>query len=455
MRAHAGDFDGSRRAAGGGATARHNWWALACGSLLLSCVLLPMTGQTAWADNAAPIVTGVADSEKKPDERDVAPSPETQKPEPETETVVRQPDAPKPDIDVPAPEAQKPEPKTAARQPEAPTSSGKSTDFVAPQLVLSADVAKKVGQRIWFNETAGHRDAITAWNANEEFASLGVGHFIWYPAGKAAPFEESFPRLLEFLRKENTHLPSWVDRTPIPPNPWTSRTDFKRNFNSPEMRELRQFLLETVTGQTQFLVARAQGAMGKILEDTQDKAEREHIIAQFSRITHASKDLYPLIDYINFKGEGTNPAETTVDPETGKRQGWGLKQVLLKMNGSTSDPQAALAEFTDAAQFVLQQRVRNHSANRIWEAGWLRRVESYRRPITDMESNPKPARHASVAADEPAGVVPGGYRHQRSPAVQERPGAMSNAVSVQRRAPRLISPCSRTRPCPGQASNPL
>jgi hypothetical protein len=163
------------------------------------------------------------------------------------------------------------------------------------------------------------------------------------------------------------------------------------------MKELRQFLLETVTGQTQFLVARAQGAMDMILANTPDSAEREHIITQFSRIAHASKDLYPLIDYINFKGEGTNPAETTVDT-TGHRQGWGLKQVLLKMDGGTGDSQAVLAEFADAAQFVLQQRVRNHSSNRIWEAGWLRRVETYRRPITDMESNPKRSRNESSQA---------------------------------------------------------
>lgn len=405
MRARAGDFDGSRRAASRSVTARqaklerYDWWALARVSLLLCCVILPATGQIARADNATPNVTGGVDNAKKQDERDVAPLPDAQASKPETETVVQRPGAsePRPDIDMPASETQKSEPKTAARQPEDRTSRGKSTDFIAPQLVLSADVARKVGQKIWFNETGGNRDAITAWNAKEEFASLGVGHFIWYPAGKAAPFEESFPRLLEFLRKENAHLPPWVDGTPTPPNPWTSRSDFKRNFNSPKMNELRRFLLETVAGQTQFLVARAQGAMDKILANTPDSAEREHIITQFSRIMHASRDLYPLIDYINFKGEGTNPAETTVDT-TGNRQGWGLKQVLLEMDGSTGESHAVLAEFADAAQFVLQQRVRNHSANRIWEAGWLRRVETYRRPITDMESNPKRSRNVSSRA---------------------------------------------------------
>jgi hypothetical protein len=259
--------------------------------------------------------------------------------------------------------------------------------------VRPADVARKIGQKIWLNETGGKVEAITSWNANEEFASLGIGHFIWFPVGKWLPFEESFPSLLEFMRQRGARLPAWLDKPQIPANPWTSRADFKKNFNSPEMRELRQFLLNTVAEQTQFLVARAQGAMGKILRITPDGAERAHIMAQFSRIARASKDLYPPIDYINFKGEGTNPNEAAPDKETGQRQGWGFKQVLLKMNGSTDDPKAVLAEFADAAQAVLQQRVRNIPTNRVFEVGWLRRVDSYRRPIADAEPSAKPAQH--------------------------------------------------------------
>jgi hypothetical protein len=37
----------------------------------------------------------------------------------------------------------------------------------------------------------------------------------------------------------------------------------------------------------------------------------------------------------------------------------------------------------------LVQRVRNIPANRIWEAGWLRRVETYRRPISGPGLTPK------------------------------------------------------------------
>jgi hypothetical protein len=155
------------------------------------------------------------------------------------------------------------------------------------------------------------------------------------------------------------------------------------------MKELRQLMLDTVAEQTQFMVARAQGAMEKILKTTPDGTERQHIVIQFTRVVRASENFYPLIDYINFKGEGTNPNEAAMNSETGRRQGWGLKQVLLKMNGDTSDPKAVRAEFAHAAQFVLQQRVRNLPSNRVFEVGWLRRIATYHRPIEDPESSPK------------------------------------------------------------------
>jgi hypothetical protein len=58
---------------------------------------------------------------------------------------------------------------------------------------------------------------------------------------------------------------------------------------------------------------------------------------------------------------------------------------VLKINGVSSDPKAVRAEFADAAQFVLQPRIRNLPFNRVFETGWLRRVATYRRPIADRK----------------------------------------------------------------------
>jgi hypothetical protein len=388
-----GDLMGRRRASSGERTTRqvkpgpYSAKALAGGSWLLSCVVVAgMATQTAWAETAAPAATRIAENEKEQSGLGGAQASRTQKPEPET--VLRQN------------EVQKPAPEAAVQMPEARKSSLEAKDLPkdlpVPQFVLSGDLAKKIGQKIWLNETGGRREAITSWNANEEFASLGIGHFIWFPVGKWLPFEESFPALLEFMRKKNVRLPAWLDQTQIPANPWTSRAEFRKHANSPHMNELRQFLQNTVAEQTQFMMARAQGAMEKILKTTPDGTEREHIVIQFTRVVRASENLYPLIDYINFKGEGTNPNEAAMNRETGRRQGWGLKQVLLKMNGVTGDPKAVRAEFADAAQFVLQQRVRNLPSNRVFEVGWLRRIATYRRPIADPESSPERALRKSL-----------------------------------------------------------
>jgi len=380
-----GDFMGRWHAGSGRRTARQatperrGAKVTARGAWLLACVMVAgMATPTAWAQTAAPAAQG---------EPGAAPASQTPKPEPETALRPPEVQKPAPEAAVQLPEARKPgqEPKDLAKD----LSKSSAKDLPVPQLVLPGDLANKIGQKIWLNETGGKIDAITSWNANEEFASLGIGHFIWFPVGKWLPFEESFPALLEYMRKKNVRLPAWLDQTQIPANPWKSRAEFRKNANSPQMKELKQFMLDTVAEQTQFMVARAQGAMEKILKTTPDGAERDHIVTQFTRVIRASENFYPLIDYINFKGEGTNPNEAAMNRETGRRQGWGLKQVLLKMNGDTSDPKAVRAEFADAAQFVLQQRVRNLPSNRVFEVGWLRRVATYRQPIANAESSPE------------------------------------------------------------------
>jgi hypothetical protein len=68
-----------------------------------------------------------------------------------------------------------------------------------PTFALTDAELASIGQRVWKNECGGTRDGLTSWNAGEDFASLGIGHFIWYPKGPHGPFEESFPKLVKFL----------------------------------------------------------------------------------------------------------------------------------------------------------------------------------------------------------------------------------------------------------------
>src|SRR5437762_1689055 len=126
---------------------------------------------------------------------------------------------------------------------------------------ISSAEALRIGKRIWQNECGGTISGLTSWNAGEDFASLGIGHFIWYPNGKRGPFDESFPKFMNFASAERRSLPAWIQRLGVGaagviPCPWDSRAEFLRDQNSPRTKELRQFLADTVGLQARFLVQR-------------------------------------------------------------------------------------------------------------------------------------------------------------------------------------------------------
>ncbi len=84
---------------------------------------------------------------------------------------------------------------------------------------ISDKQALEIGRRIWKNECAGTTSGLTSWNQSEDFPSLGIAHFIWYPAGRRGPFEESFPGLARFLKASGQPVREWM----LGPCPWTSR----------------------------------------------------------------------------------------------------------------------------------------------------------------------------------------------------------------------------------------
>ena len=229
----------------------------------------------------------------------------------------------------------------------------------------------KIGKKIWQNECNGTIAGLTSWNAGEDFASLGIGHFIWYPKGRRGPFEESFPKLVSFISKRGAKLPALLLGIGEKPCPWNSRTEFLRAQHSTEMNQLRSFLVDTIDGQAEFLIARSESALPKMLAEAAP-SDRANVQEQFERLTRTSQGCYALVDYVNFKGEGV------LHTERDQGQGWGLLQVLEAMHG-TSDS-GAVDEFARAARAVLTQRVQNSPADRHearWLSGWIRRVNSY------------------------------------------------------------------------------
>jgi len=238
-----------------------------------------------------------------------------------------------------------------------------------PALALSDRELNAIGKRVWQNECAGTRDGLTSWNSGEDFASLGIGHFIWYPKGERGPFEESFPALVRFLAANHVALPAWLK--PGAPCPWRTRAEFQSASKGKQMTELRDVLASTVGLQSRFLAQRMENALPKLLAAT-SAARRAHVKRQFDKLESSEKGTFALIDYVNFKGEGTNPEERY------NGRGWGLLQVI---EGMDDDAPAATA-FSESAARVLAQRVKNSPPERDeqkWLAGWVRRVESYAR----------------------------------------------------------------------------
>src|SRR2546423_13212440 len=124
-------------------------------------------------------------------------------------------------------------------------------------ITLSHADVLRIGKKIWQNECNGTITGLTSWNAGEDFASLGIGHFIWYPKGQRGPFEESFPKLVSFISNRGAKLPTLLLGAAAGlACPWNSRAEFVRAQNSSEMNQLRRFLVDTIDLQAEFLVAR-------------------------------------------------------------------------------------------------------------------------------------------------------------------------------------------------------
>jgi hypothetical protein len=237
---------------------------------------------------------------------------------------------------------------------------------------LSPQASAKIGQRIWKNECGGTVAGLTSWNAGENFASLGIGHFIWYPAGVNGPYEESFPSLLAHLQRSGVRLPEGL--TPQMDCPWPTKQSFTAALNGPQLTQLRNMLAATVPQQTEFLANRFLRGTGKII-DAAPAAEKEAIAGRIKALSAVPAGIYAMMDYTNFKGEGVNPSERY------QGQGWGLLQVLQAMRGQPQG-QAAAVEFSRASKEVLGRRISLAPKNESqWRAGWFSRCDGYGQPF--------------------------------------------------------------------------
>ena len=81
-----------------------------------------------------------------------------------------------------------------------------------------------------------------------------------------------------------------------------------------------------------------------------EKSRKDKIKENFYNVANSKNGLYVLIDYVNFKGEGTSQKERY------NGEGWGLLQVLEYMDENEKD---YIKAFADSAVKVLAKRVGN------------------------------------------------------------------------------------------------
>lgn len=233
-----------------------------------------------------------------------------------------------------------------------------------------------IGDKIFKNETGGRIDQLSHWNLREDFASMGIGHFTWYPANRKQRYGNTFPGLLDYLKKNGVQLPQWVQRARFEGAPWRTREELMRAKNTYEVKQFSQLLYNTRHLQAKYIMDRAMRVMPKLVKTTPPHL-RGLVANNLNAVANSRGGRYVLVDYTNFKGEGLSRNGGY------KGKNWGLLQVLEEMRPSQPGPQA-LNEFANASMRVLERRVRNSNPNRNerkWLPGWRNRTNTYRNPI--------------------------------------------------------------------------
>lgn len=231
--------------------------------------------------------------------------------------------------------------------------------------------AEIIGKRIYANECGAKPEKLVWWNDGENFASLGIGHFIWYPAGKKGPFEETFPSLLAFLNENGVETPTWLKANPC--CPWNSKEEYSSKTQEAKKKELQDLLTRSIPLQAIFISRRFDLARNEIFA-TLSEEQKTHVAKQIDALGQSLQGKYALLDFLNFKGRGI------AESERYQGEGWGLKQVLEKMPDKGNDP---LSSFVEIAKTLLKRRVQNAPPERNegrWLLGWLARIDSYQQP---------------------------------------------------------------------------
>jgi hypothetical protein len=266
--------------------------------------------------------------------------------------------------------------------------------FVLPEL--DDDDYRRIAARIFRNEARGEVRYLTHWGAGEDFPSLGIGHFIWFPAGVDAPFDETFPALTGWLRTHGARcpMPAWLAELEPFDAPWPDKAAFDAAQDTQEMRELRQWLAGTAPQQARFIAAHFVQRWNELALPADEKKTLTELL---QAMVEVPEGLFAVVDYVNFKGLGSNPRERY------DGHGWGLLQVLGDVASGRQPrdaPSDLVRRFSEAAASRLEHRARLAPPGRDeqrWVPGWTRRVSEYPQPAAEWRDD---ARFADLCGEE-------------------------------------------------------
>lgn len=216
------------------------------------------------------------------------------------------------------------------------------------------------GAKMFANECASKKEYLVWWSPKEDFANFGIGHFIWFPAGKKFPFIEQFPELVGFYLEKNEPIPPVINMYKLTGLPWSSKAELDSDSRK---QEVIDWLASTTGIQAAFIIFKAMDSLKEIA------ANNPEVLYMLNELCETSRGRYAVVDYLNFKGTGLDPKERI------RGEGWGLLQVLEILKRPDVD------NFIDAAAEVLKRRVINYTDEQNdlkFIDGWLKRLETYR-----------------------------------------------------------------------------
>ncbi len=290
----------------------------------------------------------------------------------------------------------------------------------------------KLGEVLYKNEANCKMQNLTYWSHKEGFPSLGLPHAIWY--GKTSPkiYQEQFPELIRYIRKnlkyhEKVQLswPTLLKSENIGAAPWENPSQFAKiqttsleieaSLDSAQLSdiqknkyplynqayqlfELRHFLANPIVLrlQARFVVEKTFHSLHKIISAAhlQSAAQGQKIYLQIQELLSTQEGVLAIVDYLNFKGDGLKSSEHTPLGD----YSWGLITVLelmplVKIPSSDCQEKTTCANrrFSQAALCALQ-RLAYHSGKMgsaeqaqryTWlNGGWKTRIESNYLPGT-------------------------------------------------------------------------